>query len=186
MSEQTGAFTGLTDPAELAEQVLALLRQGRDLATIASDLAPDDERRLLRRCAAVRLFDRDLLDRVLRKIPDPIGPEAVPFERLTASPAVEPVPGSPGAFRVAAKDRLTYLEEWAAQVGAAAVLRTRQELVAYFEAKGKALDESLRDGPGGAEGSPRGRQRRQDRLAGAAHPRARGQHPGVALPPPLG
>ncbi len=94
------------------EEVLERIGRGDPPSAIAADLADDSERALLRRCALVRSFDRDVVDAVLRRLPNEIVSGAASFESLTSWPYVRRVPGEDATFRMEDVERVRLLGEW--------------------------------------------------------------------------
>lgn len=90
--------------------ILQHLQQGADPGTILFSLLPDAHRCSLRRCAALRSFDRTIYKDLLRTAD---GPE---LAELLAADEVEPVRGASHRYRVAASLRKpAFLDWWIAE-----------------------------------------------------------------------
>ena len=93
------------------DHLLALLDQAETATDFSLALVGTDERRLLRRCALARRFNRTMLDEVLRDATG-ITADEVSFDRLSTCPGVGPEPGRPDWYRVEIEDRSEIERAW--------------------------------------------------------------------------
>ncbi|MCC8243302.1 peptidoglycan-binding protein [Saccharothrix luteola] len=89
-------------------ELLRRLARGDSLEDVLASLRPADQWDVLRRCAAVRSFDRELYDNVL--VADVDG--APPFDAVVTAPEVEPIQGTREAFRLRAGAKARYWNGW--------------------------------------------------------------------------
>ena len=101
-------------------------------AVLAASLLTDPERELLRRCAVTRLFDRCVLNLVLRKHPPEVREKDVGFERVRDLPPVERVARAQETYRVRQPDRNDLLGRWNDTED---LNRLSQVLVDYYRTK---------------------------------------------------
>ena len=89
-------------------ELLRRLARGDSLDAVLASLRPAEQWDVLRRCAAVRSFDRELYDKVLVAGVD----GAPPFDAVVTAPEVEPVPGTREAYRLRPSARSRYWNGW--------------------------------------------------------------------------
>lgn len=89
-------------------ELLRRLAQGDSWEDVLASLRPADQWDVLRRCAAVRSFDRELYDKVL--VADVEG--APPFDVVVTAPEVEPIQGTREAHRLRPGAKSRYWNGW--------------------------------------------------------------------------
>ncbi|QQQ80033.1 peptidoglycan-binding protein [Saccharothrix sp. 6-C] len=89
-------------------ELLRRLARGDSLEDVLASLRPADQWDVLRRCAAVRSFDRELYDEVLVADVE----DAPPFDEVVTEPEVEPVGGTREAYRLRQGARSRYWNGW--------------------------------------------------------------------------
>lgn len=89
-------------------ELLRRLARGDSLEDVLASLRPADQWDVLRRCAAVRSFDRELYDKVL--VADVDG--APPFDAVVTAPEVEPIQGTREAYRLRPGAKARYWNGW--------------------------------------------------------------------------
>ncbi|MCE6998161.1 peptidoglycan-binding protein [Saccharothrix sp. S26] len=89
-------------------ELLRRLARGDSLDAVLASLRPAEQWDVLRRCAAVRSFDRELYEKVLVAGVD----GAPPFDAVVTAPEVEPVPGTREAHRLRPSARSRYWNGW--------------------------------------------------------------------------
>ncbi|MFE9747874.1 peptidoglycan-binding protein [Saccharothrix saharensis] len=89
-------------------ELLRRLARGDSLDAVLASLRPAEQWDVLRRCAAVRAFDRELYEKVL--VAAVVG--APPFDAVVSAPEVEPVPGTDGIHRLRSSARSRYWNGW--------------------------------------------------------------------------
>ena len=89
-------------------ELLRRLSRGDPLEDVLAALQPEAEWEVLRRCAAVRSFDRELYEKVLAADVD----DAPPFDEVVAAPDVEALPGTHGVHRLRPSARSRYWNGW--------------------------------------------------------------------------
>ena len=98
-------------------ELIGRLEQGEDLGQINRSLLPEGERACSNRCAAVRAFDADMVEKVLRPaIPDDED-RRFPFEELIRREVVEPVPRARGMYRLRDGARREHFQAWVQDEG---------------------------------------------------------------------
>jgi len=94
------------------DELVSRLQKGEDPEQVLLSGLPASERALLRRCAVVRSFDRELVEGVLRPaIPD-LAERSYPYEELVRREDVHRVPRSAERYRLLDGPRRRHLEEW--------------------------------------------------------------------------
>lgn len=92
-------------------ELTSLLQSGDSLEQALESLLPEGERELLKRCAAVHVFDASLFD-VLRAAPPSV--QDVTLDDLITRGHVERVPGREDLFRLPARLRQEHYARWRA------------------------------------------------------------------------
>ncbi|GAB2967155.1 AAA family ATPase [Saccharothrix stipae] len=92
----------------LDAELLRRLAKGDSLEDVLAALQPAPQADVLRRCATVRAFDRELYEKVL--VSDVEG--APSFDEVVTAPEVEPIPGAPGGYRLRPGAKSRYWNGW--------------------------------------------------------------------------
>jgi tetratricopeptide (TPR) repeat protein/peptidoglycan hydrolase-like protein with peptidoglycan-binding domain len=137
------------------EAILKRIQAGESSSAIVFSLRPEGERELLRRCAAPRVFDRAIVDRVLRPFRyngpgtkevglfriGPVDERNLPWEALVGDPIVEPVTTGQGLYRVRPNDRQDLLRSWETTESERKAIRSlHEELRKYWKGEGNAIE----------------------------------------------
>ncbi|HEX5994943.1 MAG TPA: peptidoglycan-binding domain-containing protein [Jiangellales bacterium] len=127
-------------------EILERLTRGESIEAIVESLRPPSVREALKRCAAASTFDRPLFESVLAT--HLAEPACAPFDEVVRSPDVEPVPRSPGTFRLDRESRSRHWKAWwSDEPGVKETeLPTRlrslaRRLVDHFETEPRPLDQ---------------------------------------------
>src|SRR5882762_7306198 len=94
------------------QDLITRLKEGTTFEGLLRSFLPQPEQELLKRCAAVRKFDKRLVDKVFRPGLSGATKNEVPFENLTRQSLAEPVIGLPGFYHLRESVRNEYFEAW--------------------------------------------------------------------------
>ncbi|WZO96077.1 caspase family protein [Isosphaeraceae bacterium EP7] len=121
----------MSNPSNPIGRVLEMLLSGATPSEITvkstSETDPVSERKLLRRCAVARRFDKELAG-ILAELPTPL-PDNVLFDRLTSNPLVERDPNRKDFYRIDPEAIELLIMEW--DEGRNLLSPLRRRLAAY-------------------------------------------------------
>lgn len=94
------------------EELIQRIKSGETLEKVVQSFIPPAQRELLKRCAVVRSFDKQLVDEVLMQVPSLIDNGVTSFEEVRDCDFVERVPRTEGLYRLRSSTKQEYLQFW--------------------------------------------------------------------------